>query len=191
MLLLAALLATATAAPPEPACRTAYGQTACGYDCVAAYGQVKCAATPNETCHAAYGQVACGPVAPAFAPAALTWPKAECVSAYGKIACGYGCVVGYGEVGCATTPWGACVAAYGSITCASGDASLVQAARWGTEIPRATCVTAFGQRACGWSCAASRGVTVCATTPWSACDVALDGRPVCSDPPPLAAPPAP
>ena len=130
-------------------------------------------------------------LSPAFAPAALTWPKAECASAYGKIACGYGCVVGYGEVGCATTPWGACVAAYGSITCASGDASLVQAARWGTEIPRATCVTAFGQRACGWGCAASRGVTVCATTPWSACDVALDGRPVCSDPPPLAAPPAP
>lgn len=48
--------------PPsaEPAtCQSAYGKTACGYNCVAAYGQLKCASHPSGRCVAAYGEVTC------------------------------------------------------------------------------------------------------------------------------------
>jgi len=44
---------------PEPTCRSAYGETACGYHCTAAYGQVRCAQTPHGQCKAAYGEVTC------------------------------------------------------------------------------------------------------------------------------------
>jgi hypothetical protein len=40
--------------PKPPAeCKSAYGQTECGYGCVAAYGEVKCAKTPEGRCQAA------------------------------------------------------------------------------------------------------------------------------------------
>src|ERR1043165_6478592 len=45
--------------PPQAECKSAYGTTACGYNCVAAYGEVKCAAQPNGACDAAYGKVTC------------------------------------------------------------------------------------------------------------------------------------
>ena len=109
---------------PRPECRSEYGQTVCGYHCVAAYGQVKCAATPAGVCHAAYGQITCfdppaathpyygGPWSPAS-----TWPPAECKSEYGVTVCGYHCVAAYGQVKCATTPYGQCRAAQGEIVC--------------------------------------------------------------------------
>src|ERR1041385_8012338 len=34
---------------PQQECKSAYGTTVCGYSCVAAYGEVKCASTPSGT----------------------------------------------------------------------------------------------------------------------------------------------
>lgn len=103
---------------PQQECKSAYGATACGFGCVAAYGEVKCAQLPGGACTAAYGQVTC------FEPPAQTvsggygaMPSSECKSAYGSTACGYGCVAAYGTVRCAQAPGGACSAAYGQVTC--------------------------------------------------------------------------
>lgn len=192
MIVLVALLSgLSTANPPEPSCLSAFGQTACGYDCKAAFGKVKCSNVPYGTCHAAFGDVVCGPAPIPGAFAVTTWPKAECVSAFGKIACGYACVTGFGEVGCAAAPWGACVAAFGGVTCASGDPSLLWSSARGEPIPQATCISSFGKRACGWNCVAKRGETVCGGSPWAVCDVQLDGRVVCSETPLLVTPAAP
>ncbi len=116
------------AAPPQPAytaygaprqeCKSEYGTTACGYGCVAAYGQVRCAANPGGVCSAAYGQVTCSegtPVAGYYGPP----PQQQCKSEYGTTACGYGCVAAYGVVRCASQPGGTCSAAYGQVTCSN------------------------------------------------------------------------
>jgi hypothetical protein len=120
LFVLSALLVPA-AASADPDCTSAYGTTACGYSCVAAYGEIKCAQTPAGVCTAAYGEVTC------WDPPRLgrrhrhrRGPQAECKSAYGTTACGYSCVAAYGEVRCADRPDAVCSAAYGSITC-SGD----------------------------------------------------------------------
>lgn len=103
---------------PAAQCQTAYGQTACGYDCTAAYGVVHCATWPGGACAAYWGHVTCGPEAP---PNWRAWwtpkVKAQCMSAYGKTACGWGCASGFGEVACSSTPNGTCVAYYGKVTC--------------------------------------------------------------------------
>lgn len=44
---------------PAPMCESAYGVTACGYGCVAAYGEVRCSSRPEGRCVAAYGHVTC------------------------------------------------------------------------------------------------------------------------------------
>ena len=44
---------------PPATCKSAYGQTVCGYRCVAEYGQVACAQTPRGVCEAAFGKVTC------------------------------------------------------------------------------------------------------------------------------------
>jgi hypothetical protein len=41
-------------------CKSAYGQKACGYHCLTAYGNVACASQPDENCLQAYGQLRCG-----------------------------------------------------------------------------------------------------------------------------------
>jgi hypothetical protein len=41
-------------------CREEYGQKVCGHNCVAEYGQVKCASRPDHNCVAAFGQIKCG-----------------------------------------------------------------------------------------------------------------------------------
>ncbi|MGE5182363.1 MAG: hypothetical protein ACM31C_09895 [Acidobacteriota bacterium] len=101
-------------------CKSAYGTTACGYGCVAEYGQVKCASRPGGTCQAAYGQITCseGAPAPAYGYAGPP-PQQECKSEYGTTACGYGCVADYGVVKCASQPGGTCQAAYGQVTCSN------------------------------------------------------------------------
>ena len=118
VLVVSALLVPAAARADEPTCTSAYGTTACGYDCVAAYGQVKCAATPAGVCAAASGEVTCwDPPRRHGRFRRRHQPKASCTSAYGTTACGYGCVAAYGEVRCASTPGGVCNAAYGEVTC--------------------------------------------------------------------------
>lgn len=49
---------------PKAECRSDYGQVACGYNCIADYGKVRCADWPGGVCKADYGQVVCGPAAP-------------------------------------------------------------------------------------------------------------------------------
>ena len=44
---------------PQAECKSAYGTTACGFSCVAAYGEVRCAQHERAVCTAAYGQVTC------------------------------------------------------------------------------------------------------------------------------------
>ena len=109
----------------EATCVSAYGATACGYDCQAAYGQVRCARTPEGRCSAAYGEIAC------WDPAEhgwhgwhryprrrwRRWPRAQCVSAYGTTRCGYNCTAAFGQVACAASPEGRCFAAYGEVSC--------------------------------------------------------------------------
>ncbi len=122
-----AVVTTAPAPEPSPApgyaqqeCKSAYGTTACGYGCIAAYGQVRCASQPGGVCQAAYGEIACseGSPQPAYGYYAPP-PQQECKSAYGTTACGYGCVAGYGVVRCASQPGGTCQAAYGDVTCSN------------------------------------------------------------------------
>jgi hypothetical protein len=78
---------------PQQECKSAYGTTVCGFGCVAAYGEVKCAANPGGACTAAYGQVSCWEPAPQ--------------NVYG----------GYGAAPASEQPGGACAAAYGEVTC--------------------------------------------------------------------------
>ncbi|MBW4445450.1 MAG: hypothetical protein KME38_00860 [Spirirestis rafaelensis WJT71-NPBG6] len=49
---------------PKAECNSNYGQIACGYNCVANYGVVRCAEWPGGVCEANYGKVVCGPPAP-------------------------------------------------------------------------------------------------------------------------------
>jgi hypothetical protein len=44
---------------PRARCKSSHGAIACGYGCVAAHGQVKCAQTPHGVCKAAYGKITC------------------------------------------------------------------------------------------------------------------------------------
>lgn len=156
---------------PQEECESAYGKTVCGYACVAAYGDVQCAAVPWGACEAAYGKVVCGPDG---GPRPRRWremPRATCTAAYGDIACGYGCVAAYGVVRCAATPTGHCEAAYGKVTCIDGG---------GRRGPQATCKSAYGQTACGYDCVAAYGEVRCASSPSGRC-VAEYGRITCSD----------
>jgi hypothetical protein len=117
LLVVATLLFAAPSADAgQRRCVSAYGVTACGYQCTADYGEVRCARTPAGACLAEYGQVQC------WDPPRY-WrgmPAAQCTAAYGTIACGYDCVAAYGEVRCAHTPDGVCEAAYGAIQCSEG-----------------------------------------------------------------------
>jgi len=59
---LTAFIATdSTATPTENAvtCLTSEGKTACGYNCLASYGEVRCAQRPEGICVAGSGTVTC------------------------------------------------------------------------------------------------------------------------------------
>ena len=53
------LASPARADSDQKECKSAFGTTACGYSCVAAFGEVKCASEPDGVCTAAFGQVVC------------------------------------------------------------------------------------------------------------------------------------
>lgn len=152
----------------EQECKTAYGQTACGYDCKAAYGQVRCAPVPWGACKAAYGKVVCGPEHPRSAG---PMPQASCKSAYGDVACGYDCKAGYGMVRCSSHPDGVCHVANGAVRC-SNPIVLQQG-------PEQACKSAYGNTACGYDCKAAYGMVRCAATPDGRCQAA-HGKVTCS-----------
>jgi len=191
---------------PQQECKSAYGKTACGYDCVAAYGDVQCAAAPWGACESAYGKIVCGPDrVDRRSRRARFWrqvPKATCVSSHGRIACGWGCVTGGGGPICADEPGAecksaygktacgfSCVAAYGDVKCARhADGRCVQSAgkvacsdgSGDRRAPRQECKSAYGKTACGYSCVAAYGQVQCASRPDGRC-VASHGTITCSD----------
>lgn len=175
-----------------PRCVNDYGQTICGYHCVAAYGQVECAQTPAGACRADYGKIVCWDPPLALSP----WteeplysypplPHAECVAAFGEIACGYNCRTAYGQLRCAQTSAGVCDAAYGQIVCWDSPEAIGNpyAASW----PPAECVSAFGQIQCGYGCVSALGQIACGQTPASRC-FNQNGVLECWDPAPDSAP---
>lgn len=186
-LMLASLAGASSSASPDPGaeCRSAFGMTACGYHCVAAFGDVKCAATSSGACKAAFGEVVCtdgarprdpGPPCCKHDPPRDdrgSWPNAECRSGFGKTACGYHCVAAYGDVKCAATPAGACQAGFGVVAC--GDPAHYRAG-----MPNVRCLAGFGKVACGYGCVAGFGDVKCARRPSGTCKAAY-GEVVCSD----------
>ncbi|MFT3694990.1 MAG: hypothetical protein QM831_17770 [Kofleriaceae bacterium] len=104
----------------ESSCLSDYGKTACGYHCIANYGQVRCSATPAGACLANYGKVVCwDPPRRAYRHHRRRIKQASCLADYNQIACGYDCVANYGEVACSSVPWGSCAADYGHVTCSN------------------------------------------------------------------------
>jgi hypothetical protein len=107
---------------PKSECRSGFGQTVCGYNCIAANGKVRCAEWPGGVCKAAYDDVVCGPIAPTgWKDSDLAYlssvPKAECYSAEGQTVCGYNCTSAYGEVACAEWPGGVCKPSDNGVVC--------------------------------------------------------------------------
>lgn len=107
---------------PKSECRSAFGQTVCGYNCIAANGKVRCAEWPGGVCKAAFNDVVCGPSAPVgWREGSISYfsslPKAECYSANEKTVCGYNCTAAFGEVACSQWPGGVCKATDGGVVC--------------------------------------------------------------------------
>jgi hypothetical protein len=112
------LASPARADSDQKECKSAFGTTACGYSCVAAVREVKCAPNPDGVCVAAYGEVTCTQGHPRrHRRRARRVEKQECKSAFGTTACGYSCVAAFGEVKCAPEPDGVCTAAFGQVVC--------------------------------------------------------------------------
>lgn len=103
---------------PRPECRTLLGQVACGYGCVSALGQVRCAQTPAGVCAASTVEVQCfDPPWQVYARHGLAVPPPRCVTNVEQIACGYACAGSAQELRCAQTPAGRCQRYDGQVTC--------------------------------------------------------------------------
>lgn len=178
LIAITACLAAAPARADEPSCKSAYGQTACGFECVAAYGEVKCARTRFGVCHAAYGKVACwDPPRFLVRRRAVRPGDARCVAGYGTIGCGFNCVSAYGVVKCSRTPQGRCLAAYSKVVCGDPPRRMFRRGR-----PRQLeCKAGYGDVACGYGCVAAYGQVKCSRTPAGRCQ-ASGGSVVCWDP---------
>jgi len=184
--MLALFIALAFAHPSPPGqtagaeCKSAFGKTVCGYGCIAAYGEVRCAKTPEGRCQAAYGEVTCWDPADDRPPMRRpTRPEEEepgngatCENAFGKTACGYDCKSAFGEIKCAQTPLGVCHSAYGKLVCWDPPA-------WVRGVQKGHCETAFGEIACGYQCVSAYGKIRCASSPRGACKAAY-GEITCS-----------
>jgi hypothetical protein len=180
MLALLIALSFAHPTPAQAECKSAFGKTECGYGCVAAYGEVRCAKTPEGRCQVAYGEITCWDPEDARPPHPHRHrrvedprPGATCQSAFGRTECGYDCKVAFGELRCAQTPLGVCHAAFGELVCWDPP-------RWVRGNQKATCQAAFGEIACGYACVAAFGKVRCASSPQGACKAA-HGEIVCSD----------
>lgn len=110
-----------------------------------------------------------------------SFPTYQCLSAYGETACGFSCTSGYGDLKCAQTPLGVCHSAYGEVVC--WDPPRWLGYHLPPGMPRASCISAYGDIACGFRCQAAFGEVACAQTPWGTCTVSY-GDLICADPPP-------
>jgi len=177
-LLVVLMLAHPSPPMPQADCKSAFGKTACGFGCVAAYGLVKCAETPEGRCQAAYGEITCWDPPLVRRPRPYRGdraprPQGTCQTAYGKTVCGFDCASAYGELKCAQTPEGVCHSAYGQLVC------------WDPPRPvrrgiKARCQSAYGQIACGYGCVTAYGKVRCANSPSGTCQAAY-GDIVCSE----------
>ena len=183
MLALFVALVIAQPAPQQAECKSAYGKTVCGYHCVAAYGEIRCARTPEGQCKAAYGEVTCWDPEPRDRDGRGDRHRhderggrndgATCESAYGKTACGFDCKAAFGEIKCADTPNGVCHSAYGKLVCWDPP-------RWVRGHQKARCEAAYGDIACGYGCVSAYGKIKCASSPGGACKAAY-GDITCSE----------
>jgi hypothetical protein len=156
--------ALATPAETEATCLASGGKTACGYHCLASFGEVRCAQRPDGMCIAGVGTVACWDAPPLLRAIFVDrLPRPQCVASAGQVACGYQCVINYDRVLCAETPFGACKANEGRLVCWDPPGPII--ASLGDRTPRATCVSNYGKVACGYDCIANFGMVRCAKTP--------------------------
>ncbi len=181
--LFALLISTlASHADAEPKCVTSNGKTACGYECMATEGQVRCAQVPQGVCAAGSGMLVCwdppAVLRSLLGTAALQRPS--CLISSGHAACGYSCVANYDTVQCAQTPFGACSANEGKVVCWDPAAAIILAMR--DRTPRATCLANYGKVACGYHCVANYGLVRCAQTPEGICRSEFETV-TCWDPP--------
>lgn len=175
MLVIVVFAALQVAAQPQQECKSAFGKTACGYHCMAAFGDVRCADHPDGECRAAFGEVACG----------------------------FDCTAAFGKVRCAPEPGGVCKAAFGDVVCSEGAPTRGGwqggggpgggyggggQDRWRgwrqdrEALPPQECKSAYGKTVCGHHCVAAFGDVQCARTHLGACEVAF-GKITCADPP--------
>lgn len=164
------------------ACITNYGQTACGYHCLAAHGEVDCAQTPAGICSDVGVGVACwDPPEWVRAHYGASVPPPECRVRNGSYACGYRCVAHGDEVACAQTPDGICDSSSRGITCWDPEPSTYCSDE--RPLPRPMCIMVDGRIACGYACEARAGRMACAATPGGRCEVQPTGI-YCADPAP-------
>ena len=176
------LLAVVGARADDPQCVTVAGKTTCGFNCVVAYGQARCAATPDGVCASGYGKLACwDPPAYVVRHYGDELPQAECLVDDGDLACGYGCISGYGRVRCAETPAGACAAWSGTLTC--NDPWPGEFRRDRGTLASMQCLESSDRVGCGYGCAYGFGEVRCSRSPDGFCQVAPE-RLVCVEPPP-------
>lgn len=176
------LAAASGARADAPECVTAGGKTVCGYDCLVAYGQARCAATPDGVCGSGYGKLVCwDPPAYVVRHYGDDLPQAECLADDGDISCGYGCISGYRHVACSQTPAGACGAWSGKLTCNDPWPGEFRRAR-GT-LPQMQCLESDDCIGCGYGCAYGFGEVHCSRSPDGVCQLAPD-RVACVEPPP-------
>lgn len=103
---------------PRPECRTRSGAIACGYQCEAGTGEVRCAATPDGICVTTPRGITCwDPPAASYCQEPIALPRPRCITVDGYAACGYGCVARNGELACAATPGGSCQVLPSGIFC--------------------------------------------------------------------------
>ena len=183
MILSLLLLSAVTGQVPAERCLSEYGSTKCGYDCVAAYGEIKCARTPLGVCKSSYGQIRCWDPQPSVVAAyGHRAQPAQCIANYGEIACGWSCVANYGQLKCAQTPAGVCVANAGQLHCE--DPQLEYEAprrerRPQDPLPQAQCLSEYGKTVCGYGCVANYGQIRCSAVPGGVCAAAY-GKITCS-----------
>lgn len=192
---LTTLLATAMSFLPaygaSSTCLTNYGKTACGYRCLAAHGDVACAATPLGVCKATSdapatqgaGVVCWDPPDAVRAHYGDRAPLPDCIMRRGDLTCGYHCQGIGSEAECATTPDGVCRATSRGVTCWDPPSSTY--CPDDRPLPRPQCIVSDAYVACGYNCEARNGQMACAVTPVGRCTMSY-GQYVCNDPAPPA-----
>jgi hypothetical protein len=166
---------------PEPECKAAEGEVACGYSCTSYFGKLRCAKTPAGICRGRGNDVECfDPPASVFAIFGRETPKIECRTQGTDFACGYHCTSAAEGVKCSATPFGVCKAESGRVTCFDPSPEAICA--FGRSLPAPQCKLSEGQAACGYACASAYGRVSCASTPKGLCKV-FDGSVSCFDPP--------